>query len=208
MSVLRPDLEIISHWIRPATRVLDLGCGDGTLLRHLQDTRQVTGYGLEIDPDNVVRSLQAGIQVIQMDVDQGLTPFADQSFDYVILTQALQVVRYPEQLLREMLRVGREGIVTFPNFGHWRCRLQVAWKGRMPVSETLPEAVVQHPQHPSVHRTGFRDPVSGSRLSDTQSASGGFAASWQLVHAFRAQSAGRNRPLQPDRHEGRAASLK
>jgi methionine biosynthesis protein MetW len=154
MSVLRPDLEIISHWIRPATRVLDLGCGDGTLLRHLQETREVTGYGLEIDPDNVVRSLQAGIQVIQMDVDQGLTPFADQSFDYVILTQALQVVRYPEQLLREMLRVGREGIVTFPNFGHWRCRLQVAWKGRMPVSETLPEAWYNTP---NIHLCTVRD---------------------------------------------------
>ena len=154
MTSLRPDLEFISHWVQPRAHVLDLGCGDGTLLRHLQETRQVTGYGLEIDPDNVVKSVEAGIQVIQMDIDQGLDAFADQSFDYVILTQALQVVRHPDRLLAEMLRIGRIGIVTFPNFGYWRSRMQIAWRGRMPVSETLPNAWYDTP---NIHLCTVKD---------------------------------------------------
>ena len=135
---LRPDLSIISEWIKPGSRVLDLGCGDGALLKHLQQTRNVTGYGLEIDDDNVTRCIRAGVNVIQTDLDAGLQDFSGKSFDYVIMTQTLQAVRFPDRLLEEMLRLGNEGIVTFPNFAHWYNRLQLTVGGRMPMSRTLP----------------------------------------------------------------------
>jgi methionine biosynthesis protein MetW len=135
---LRPDLSIISEWIKPGSRVLDLGCGDGALLKHLQDTHSVTGYGLEIDDANITRCIEAGVNVIQTDLDAGLQDFSGQSFDYVIMTQTLQAVRFPDRLLEEMLRLGNEGIVTFPNFAHWYNRLQLAVGGRMPMSRTLP----------------------------------------------------------------------
>ncbi len=137
---LRPDLAIIVRWIKPKSRVLDLGCGDGTLLRFLKEHRSITGYGLEIDPDNVAKAIKAGVNVIQVDLDkEGLKEYESNSFDYVIMTQALQAVHYPDHLLADMLRVGREGIVTFPNIGHWRCRLQLSLTGRMPISSFLPE---------------------------------------------------------------------
>jgi methionine biosynthesis protein MetW len=141
MSALRSDLAIISEWIAPGSRVLDLGCGDGTLLEYLRDQRDVDGYGLEIDPDNIVACIRRGVSVIQSDLDAGLSDyFDDDSFDYVVMSQTLQATRYPSRLLSEMLRVGREGIVTFPNFGHWRARVQLALGGRMPVSGALPNA--------------------------------------------------------------------
>ncbi len=151
---LRPDLEIISGWIRRGARVLDLGCGDGTLLRHLHETRAVTGYGIEIDPDNVEACIRAGVNVIQTDLDAGLSDFDDESFDYVVMTQTLQAVRHPARLIDEMLRVGREGIVTFPNFGHWRCRVQLGLQGRMPVVRTLP---YQWYDTPNIHLCTIRD---------------------------------------------------
>ncbi|NOY62162.1 MAG: methionine biosynthesis protein MetW [Gammaproteobacteria bacterium] len=137
---LRADLAIISEWIEPGSSVLDLGCGDGALLACLQDNRQVSGYGLEIDSENIARCVAAGVNVIQTDLDAGLSEFDDSSFDYVVMAHTLQAVSYPERLLQEMLRVGREGIVTFPNFGHWLNRLGLAFGGRMPVSRTLPQA--------------------------------------------------------------------
>lgn len=134
----RPDLANIKQWIKPGSRVLDLGCGDGTLLCMLRDELGVTGYGLEIEPDNIIQCLRKGINVIQRDLDAGLRYFDEQSFDYVIMTQTLQAVHFPDRLLMEMLRVGSEGIVTFPNFGYWSNRLQLGFGGRMPVSRTLP----------------------------------------------------------------------
>lgn len=134
---VRRDLEIISDWIPPGARVLDLGCGDGTLLAQLK-TRNATGYGLEIDPDNVVRAIEAGVNVLQIDLDAGLGQFEDNSFDFVVMTGALQEVRRPDQLVEEMLRIGHESIVTFPNFGHWRHRISFAARGIMPHSRALP----------------------------------------------------------------------
>ncbi|MGF1525929.1 MAG: methionine biosynthesis protein MetW, partial [Candidatus Competibacterales bacterium] len=135
----RPDLSIIETWVPDGARVLDLGCGDGTLLAHLQRRRGVTGYGLEIDPDQIQRCIQKGINVIHADLERGLADFADDAFDFVVVSQTLQAVHHTENLLDEMLRVGRQGIVTFPNFGLWRCRWQLLW-GHMPVVTTLPYA--------------------------------------------------------------------
>jgi methionine biosynthesis protein MetW len=155
MSNLRPDLEIISQWIEPGSRVLDLGCGDGTLLDHLKREREVDGYGLEIDPDNIVACIERGVSVVQSDLDAGLTDyFDDSSFDYVVMTQTLQAVHYPTRLLSEMLRVGRQGIVTFPNFGHWKNRTQLALGGHMPVSRALPNKWYDTP---NIHLCTLRD---------------------------------------------------
>jgi len=134
----RPDLINIKKWIKPGSRVLDLGCGDGTLLAMLRDEIGVDGYGLEIEPENIIQCVRKGINVIQRDLDAGLSDFDEQTFDYVIMTQTLQAVHFPDQILTEMLRVGHQGIVTFPNFGNWKNRLQLGFGGRMPVSRTLP----------------------------------------------------------------------
>jgi methionine biosynthesis protein MetW len=134
---LRADLELICDWIRPGSRILDLGCGDGALLAHLAKTHQVHGYGLEIDPLNVTRCVAAGVNVIQADIDEGLLDFGAASFDHVVMTQALQALQRPDEAIAEILRVGKTGIVTFPNFGHWRVRLALM-RGRMPVTPTLP----------------------------------------------------------------------
>ncbi len=133
----RPDLATIAHWVRPNARVLDLGCGDGMLLRYLWKERNAEGYGVEIDDAKVGASVRNDVNVLQMNLEAGLSAFGDGSFDYVILSQTLQAMRHTEAIMREMLRVGREAIVSFPNFGHWSGRLQVL-AGRMPVSESLP----------------------------------------------------------------------
>ncbi len=134
---LRPDFAAIAEWIKPGAKILDLGCGDGSLLRYLRDTRTVFGYGVEIDDDNLLKCFANGINVIQNDLEAGLSSFESNSFDYVILSQTLQAMRHTEGIIEEMLRVGKEGIVSFPNFGYWKNRIQVI-AGHMPVSETLP----------------------------------------------------------------------
>ena len=133
----RYDFELIASWIPERARVLDLGCGDGVLLAGLSATHGVTGYGVEIDDAGVLASVRNGVNVIQMDMETGLSTFEDSAFDFVILSQTLQAMRDVEGVMNEMLRVGREGIVTFPNFGYWRHRLDV-FLGHMPVSRTLP----------------------------------------------------------------------
>lgn len=137
-TALRADLALIADWIAHGARVLDLGCGDGALLAHLAQTRDVTGYGLEIDPDNVIECVSRGVNALQLDMDAGLAQFEDGSFDFVVMSSALQQARRPDMLIDEMLRIGRESIVTFPNFGHWRPRVSLGLQGLMPVSRALP----------------------------------------------------------------------
>ncbi len=133
----RPDFDVISAWVEPGHRVLDLGCGDGTLLKHLIETRGVHGVGVEIDDANILAAVKNGINIIQGNLEQGLDVFADQAFDHVVLSRTLQTVRHTEGILREMLRVGREAVISFPNFAYWK-NLRSVLDGRMPVSEDLP----------------------------------------------------------------------
>jgi methionine biosynthesis protein MetW len=135
----RADFEVIARLVPERASVLDLGCGDGSLLQFLTETREVTGYGVEIDHENIVSCVRNGVNVIQDDLETGLADIGDAWFDFVILSQTLQAMRHTEVVVDEMLRVGRQGIVTFPNFGFWRNRLAVAL-GNMPVSENLPYA--------------------------------------------------------------------
>jgi methionine biosynthesis protein MetW len=149
----RSDFLAIAGWIRTNSRVLDLGCGDGSLLRHLKEARGVTGYGIEIDDTKVLACVKNRVNVLQNDLESGLSGFESGSFDYVILSQTLQAVRHTERIIRDMLRVGREAIVTFPNFGYWRHRLQVLG-GRMPVSGDLP---YEWYDTPNIHLFTIRD---------------------------------------------------
>lgn len=133
----RTTLESIASLVPPGSRVLDLGCGDGALLAHLQATRACTGYGIEIADDNVLACARRGVNVIQLNLDEGLSMFGDQTFDVVLQIDTLQHLRNAETVLRETARVGRTGIVAFPNFAHWPNRLSVL-SGRMPVTRRLP----------------------------------------------------------------------
>lgn len=135
---MRTDWELISNWIEPNTRVLDLGCGEGELLKYLREVRNVSGLGLEIDDDNIVRCIANGVDVIQADLEgQWHDYFSDRSFDYVLMTQTLQAVRHPDIVLDEMLRIAERTIITFYNMGYWRNRIQLL-SGRMPVTTVLP----------------------------------------------------------------------
>ena len=136
---MRVDLEIIRDWINPGSSVLDLGCGDGSLLDDLSRARGIEGLGLEIDIGDIARCIERGVNVIQADLDKGLSDYFKQRiFDYVVLTQTLQAVHRPARLLSEMLGIGREGIVTFPNMGYWKSRFQLFLKGTMPMTKALP----------------------------------------------------------------------
>jgi methionine biosynthesis protein MetW len=149
----RADFVAIAGWVPPDSTVLDLGCGDGLLLRYLKQTRSIRGYGIEIDDDNIIACVKNGVNVIQSDLERGLAGFDAGSFDYVILSQTLQAMRRTEEIVLEMLRVGRQGIVSFPNFGRWDQRLQVL-AGRMPVSDELP---YQWFDTPNVHLCTIAD---------------------------------------------------
>ena len=136
-GVARADYDTIVQWVARDARVLDLGCGDGALLRFLGAQRHATGYGIEIADPGVLASVRNGVNVLQNDLERGLAGFDDAAFDVVILSQTLQAMHRIEAIVTEMLRVGREAIVTFPNFGHWSHRVQIL-RGRMPVSQSLP----------------------------------------------------------------------
>jgi len=170
----RYDFELIASWIPERATVLDLGCGDGVLLAGLAATHGVSGYGVEIDDAGVLASVKNGINVLQIDVEKGLANFEDNSFDFVILSQTLQAMRDVEGVMNEMLRVGHEGIVTFPNFGYWRHRLDV-FLGHMPVSRTLPHNWYDTPNIHLCTVKDFEDLCAklGAEILDERVISGG-----------------------------------
>lgn len=150
----RVDYELIEELIEPGSRVLDLGCGDGTLLEELVTRKQVVGRGVEIDERHVLESVKRGLAVYHGDLLEGLSFYGDRSFDTVILSQTLQQTLDPRKVLREMLRVGRRAVISFPNFGHWSIRLQLCFLGRMPRTRHLP---YQWYDTPNVHLLTVRD---------------------------------------------------
>jgi methionine biosynthesis protein MetW len=137
LRVLRPDLAFIAHWVRARSHVLDLGCGDGVMLDYLQTDKGCSGYGIEIDDDKIPDCVVREVSVIQQDMEAGLAMFVDNAFDTVLCLSALQMMKDVEGTLREIARVGREAIVSFPNFAYWPHRLALL-RGRMPVSKSLP----------------------------------------------------------------------
>jgi methionine biosynthesis protein MetW len=151
---LRGDLRLVASLVPAGSRVLDLGCGDGALLAHLRDESACAVRGIELSREGVRACVTAGIPVVQTDIGEGLGSLADESFDVVVLSQTLQVVRHADAVLREMLRVGRRGIVSFPNFAHWKARGYLAFRGRMPMSEAIPYAWYDTP---NIHHTTLRD---------------------------------------------------
>lgn len=153
---LTPEFQLIADWIEPHSQVLDLGCGDGTLLKHLQTTRAVRGYGMEIDPQKNIQAMLNGVNVIHSNLNgQDLQHYFDpSSVDYVVMTQALQVVSRPDLLLDNMLTIGKQSIITFPNFGHWKMRAQLAFHGRMPETSALP---YHWYDTPNIHLCTFKD---------------------------------------------------
>lgn len=148
------DQQLSEKWISPSDKVLDLGCGDGELLAHLSKKYNISAYGMEIDQEKIAIAISRGLNIIQQDLNIGLHRFADQSFDYVVMAQALQSVNAPDILLKDMVRVGKQAIITFPNFAHWKARAFLAFKGKMPVSKALPYLWYNTP---NIHLCTFRD---------------------------------------------------
>lgn len=150
----RRDLEIISSLVVTGSKVLDLGCGDGSFLRKLKDEKQISALGVEIDQDSIVRCIGNGVPVIQGDLNDGLDFLPDQSFDMAVLSHTLQETRRPDRLLKDIVRIGKQAAVSVINFGHWRCRLQVALKGKMPRSPQMP---FQWYDTPNIHFCTLQD---------------------------------------------------
>lgn len=156
LSTARPDLAFIAHWIDNRAHVLDVGCGDGVMMDYLQSDKQCSGYGIEIADDKVLASTQRGVRVIQQDMENGLGLFGDNSFDTVLCLSSLQMMQHVEDLLRDIVRVGKEAIVSFPNFAYWPHRVALL-KGRMPVSESLPYEWYDTPNVRCATINDFRD---------------------------------------------------
>jgi methionine biosynthesis protein MetW len=161
----RIDLVRVAEMVEPRAKVLDVGCGDGALLRLLAETREVDGRGIELSQRGVNDCVAKGLSVIQGDADTDLADYPDDSFDYVILSQTLQATRQPRVVIEHMLRIGRRAIVSFPNFGHWRIRAQIALLGRMPVTENLNHAWYDTP---NIHFCTIRDFVLLTRQIDAR----------------------------------------
>ncbi len=162
---LRPDLLAVARMLEPRSRVLDVGCGDGTLLRHLSERHGVDARGIELSQRGVNDCVAQGLSVIQGDADTDLAGYPDDSFDFVILSQTLQATRKPRQVLEHMLRIGRHAIVSFPNFGHWRVRGQLLARGRMPITDALSYAWYDTP---NIHAFTIRDFVALVRMLDAR----------------------------------------
>jgi len=141
----RVDHELIADLVRTGARVLDVGCGDGALLNLLAARRQVDGRGIEVDPGRVKACVSSGLSVIQGDADRDLADYPDGAFDYAILSLTIQATRKPREVLQHLLRIGRHAIVSFPNFGHWKVRQQLLLRGRMPITENLPDQWFESP---------------------------------------------------------------
>ena len=161
----RLDLILVAGMVEPGSRVLDVGCGDGSLLALLRDSRDVDARGIELSREGVSECLAKGLPVIQGDADTDLGDYPDDAFDYVILSQTLQATRQPRRVLENMLRIGRRAIVSFPNFGHWRIRYEVGLRGRMPVTENLPQTWYDTP---NIHFCTIRDFVALCRDVDAK----------------------------------------
>ena len=162
---LRPDLLGVAQMLEPHSRVLDVGCGDGTLLRHLAERHGVDARGIELSQRGVNDCVAQGLSVIQGDADTDLADYPDNSFDFVILSQTLQATRRPRQVLENMLRIGRHAIVSFPNFGHWRVRGQLLVRGRMPITDALSYAWYDTP---NIHAFTIRDFVALVRMIEAR----------------------------------------
>jgi methionine biosynthesis protein MetW len=161
----RVDLVVIADMVARGARVLDVGSGDGELLRLLRDSRDVDGRGIEISREGVNHCVAKGLAVIQGDADIDLADYPDDAFDYVILSQTLQATRRPRWVLEQMLRIGRNGIVSFPIFGHWKIRVELLLRGRMPLTRNLPESWYETP---NIHFCTIRDFVELTRKLDTK----------------------------------------
>ncbi|WP_425375104.1 methionine biosynthesis protein MetW [Methylobacterium nonmethylotrophicum] len=157
----RIDHLVMLNLVEPGSRVLDVGCGDGSLLALLRDRRGVDGRGIELSRAGVNACLAHGLPVIQGDADTDLAAYPDDAFDYVILSQTIQATRQPKVVLEHLLRIGRRAIVSFPNFGHWRVRSELMLRGRMPVTDTLPDPWYETP---NIHHCTIRDFVGLCRL--------------------------------------------
>lgn len=153
--------EIIAREISPGSRVVDLGCGDGRLLNTLRAECGCSVLGVELDSDSILSTMQRGVPVIQSDLDRGVSEIPDDAFDYAVLSQTLQQVRLPRDVLTEMLRIARKALVVVPNFGHWRVRLQIVRYGRAPITEALPYAWYESPNLHFMTMHDFRELVSG-----------------------------------------------
>lgn len=156
MTALRPDLAVIAANVAAGSRVLDVGCGDGALMAALRDDSRADARGMELDPYNVAECVARGLSVIQGDADVDLSFYSDASFDYAILSQTLQTTMRPDVVLDQLLRIGRQAFVSFPNFAHWRVRLSLLWGGRMPVTRLLPIAWYETPNIHHVTIDDFR----------------------------------------------------
>ncbi len=165
MTALRPDLALIAAHVAPGSRVLDIGCGDGTLLEALRDERRCDARGMEIDPANVAECVAKGLSAIQGDADADLVFYPDQSFDYAILSETLQTMKRPDRVLDELLRIGKHAVISFPNFAHWRVRASLLLGGRMPVTRLLPIAWYATPNIHHLTIADFRELVTARGIT-------------------------------------------